>query len=148
MKYLFVLILIFLSNICFGSLYVNYGVENDHNSYVSDYYYFNLIYYSQRTCISSYHSNPIIFRADGKRYINDLSHEFPVQFSVCGTYWKGGAWGYRNGFYNYYGNVYYFYSSYNYIPEITTNIPEPSSLLLLGGFWILFHKKAIEKRKK
>ena len=138
MKYLFILILLFISNFCYSSLQI--GDYNDIYSHVYDYNHFSLIYPSSQYHYGSFIANPIIFRSDGKRYINDLSHEFPIEFYICGTYWKGGAWGYRNGFNNYYGNIYYFSSSYySFYEENNSKIPEPSSLIILGSFISLYY---------
>ena len=138
MRYLFIFILFLFSIFCFRTLQI--GENNGTYSYVYDYYHFSIIYPSSEYYHSSFKSNPIIFRSDGKRYINDLSHEFPIEFYICGTYWKGGAWGYRNGFNNYYGNIYYFSSSYySFYEENNSKIPEPSSLIILGSFISLYY---------
>ena len=133
MRYLFFLFLILLSNICFATS------KEDVNRY--DYYHFSIDLPSLEYYYSSFRSNPIILYPE--RYINDLGHEFPIEFFISGTYWKGGAWGSKNGFNQYYGNIYY---SHNYCPiDRSYTIPEPSSLVVFGLFFLLFRKKLIEK---
>jgi len=124
MKYILFIIL-FLSSIC-------YGLDQEYISYsyfISDY---QLDYFK---------SYPITF-FHGK-YINDLGHEFPFESFVCGTYWRGGAWGNNNGYSNYYGNVYHnFY--YNYEDIHLESIPEPNSFVLFTFLTFIFRKKLLK----
>jgi len=142
-KYLF--ILIFLSSLCFGTLQTDIGVSNYDSYHIYDYFSFSIVRPSSEIYFNSFHSNPIIFYP--QRYINDLGQEFPIEFFVCGTYWKGGSWGSRNGFNQYYGNV-YFHNYSSYTPKIyNNNVPEPSSIILFSGF-LFFFEKVLKSGKK
>jgi len=127
MKFLVVLAFLFILNFCQGTL-CQVFVDNNINKYNT----FSLIY-----------SNPVVHYQS--RYINDLGHEFPISFVVDGTYWKGGAWGYKNGYNNYYGNIYYMGPRYHVYYEDSFNIPEPSTLLLLSSASLLLRKNTILK---
>jgi len=121
------IIILFLINICHG--YDNYS--SYYNNYDSD---------LLTTSISSY----------PQRYINDLGHEWSIESFMGGGYWRGGAWGSKNGISNYYGVVYYSYDMYhsyniyNCQESTSETIPEPSSLILLIGFSFLFRKKLLK----
>jgi hypothetical protein len=147
MKYLFILIiLLIIPNACFGSSRSNIQEINYDNNHLSNYSYISSVRYSNHDFYYnfSFKSNPIVLYPE--RYINDLGHEFPVQFFTEGVYWKGGAWGHKNGFNNYYGNTYHLFfdqpqgygsehSSGNY-----SSVPEPSSIILLFSLSVLFFK--------
>ena len=124
MKYLIIFVCLFICNFCFA----------DYNQ-PDAFFYDNPLYYSYHT---SFEPNPIVMHP--KRYINGLGHEFPIIFSVAGTYWKGGAWGSKNGFDNYYGNVYFTSSIYQFDKDGNVPIPEPSTLLIFS-IAVIFLKK-------
>ena len=125
MKYFIILIILFVLNFCHADSWRTNAPLYDNPLYY-DYY-------------SAFEPNPLIFITE--RYINDLGHEFPIQFFIEGTYWKGGAWGSRNGFSSYYGNEYFTTTYYSYQTiNSPKNIPEPCTLFLLGGLSFLLRK--------
>jgi hypothetical protein len=146
MRYLFVLILFLLSSVCFGEFVINSHVYNC-NSFNHDYCYTNYTNYNYYDYYNLLGSNLMDYYPG--RYINDLGHVYPF---VCGTYWRGGAWGRRNGYNRYYGNVYhfnhhYFYHHYHTPTHQNAIVPEPSSLVILSVFLFFFRKKVLKSDK-
>ena len=120
MRYLFILFLFLIPNICFGTFqpginicnhYIIPDVDTDNRYIIPDvaicnHYDFSVKFSSLEFYNKSFRSNSTILFPH--RYINDLGHEFSIEFFPLGIYWKSGAWGYKNGFNRFYTDIYHF----------------------------------------